>query len=204
MLGGTATGPLTGERYGSALLSPDRSGIQPRLGVAWRPVPGSSLVVRGGYGLYRNTGLYQSLALATGAAAAALDDVQPRNASVARPLTLATGFVTAAGSALNTFAVDPNFRASFAENWQGSVQRDLPMSLTVIGTYFGTRGHRLMQQVLPNTYPAGSGNPCPACPAGFVYLTSTGRSVRNAGQVQLRRRLRNGLTASVQYPGQGQ
>jgi hypothetical protein len=198
VLAGTATGPLTGEPYGRALLSADRSGIQPRLGVAWRPVPGSSLVLRGGYGLYRNTGLYQSMALAM-AQQPPLSTTSNLETSAARPLTLATGFVTAAGSALNTFAVDPDFRASFAENWQGSVQRDLPMSLTVIGTYFGTRGHRLMQQVLPNTYPAGAVNPCPTCPAGFVYLTSTGRSVRNAGQVQVRRRLRNGFTASAQY-----
>jgi hypothetical protein len=56
-----------------------------------------------------------------------------------------------------------------------------------------------MQQFVPNTYPAGAANPCPACPSGFVYLTSSGRSSRHAGQVQLRRRLRNGLTATVQY-----
>ena len=42
-------------------------------------------------------------------------------------------------------------------------------------------------------------NPCPTCPSGFVYLTSNGTSLRNAGQVQLRRRLRNGFTASGQY-----
>jgi hypothetical protein len=42
-------------------------------------------------------------------------------------------------------------------------------------------------------------NPCLSCPAGFVYLTSNGRSIRHAGQVQLRRRLRNGLTATAQY-----
>ena len=35
--------------------------------------------------------------------------------------------------------------------------------------------------------------------SGFVYLTSNGSSSRHAGQFQLRRRLRNGLAASVQY-----
>ena len=45
----------------------------------------------------------------------------------------------------------------------------------------------------------GAVNPCPACPAGFVYLTSNGSSTRHAGQVLLRRRLRGGLTASAQY-----
>jgi hypothetical protein len=42
-------------------------------------------------------------------------------------------------------------------------------------------------------------SPCPSCPAGFIYLTSTGRSLRNAGQLQVRRSLRNGFTATVQY-----
>ena len=56
-----------------------------------------------------------------------------------------------------------------------------------------------MQEFLPNTYPAGAANPCPVCPAGFVYLTSNGHSHQHAGQFQLRRRLRNGLTATVQY-----
>jgi hypothetical protein len=56
-----------------------------------------------------------------------------------------------------------------------------------------------MQQFVPNTYPAGAENPCATCPAGFVFLTSNGRSSRHAGQFQLRRRLRNGLTATVQY-----
>ena len=56
-----------------------------------------------------------------------------------------------------------------------------------------------MQQFLPNTFPSGAPNPCPACPSGFVYLTSNGSSSRHAGQFQVRRRLRNGLTATVQY-----
>src|SRR6185436_605748 len=93
----------------------------------------------------------------------------------------------------------PDFRVGYAENWQASVQKDLPASLTVLTTYLGTRGSRLMQEFLPNTYPVGAVNPCPGCPAGFAYLTSNGRSIRHAGQVQLRRRLRSGLTATGQY-----
>jgi trimeric autotransporter adhesin len=56
-----------------------------------------------------------------------------------------------------------------------------------------------MQQLLPNTYPAGAANPCPACPAGFRYLVSNGRSVRHAGQFQIRRRLSGGFTATAEY-----
>src|SRR5207253_8020976 len=61
------------------------------------------------------------------------------------------------------------------------------------------KGSHLMQEFLPNTVPAGAPIPCPSCPIGFVYLTSGGTSNRQAGQVQLRRRLRNGLTAVIEY-----
>jgi hypothetical protein len=86
-----------------------------------------------------------------------------------------------------------------AHTWQVSVQRDLPGQLTLLGTYLGTRGTNLMQQVLPNTYPAGAENPCPACPAGFRYLMSNGRSMRHSGQIQVRRRLSAGFTAATEY-----
>ena len=86
-----------------------------------------------------------------------------------------------------------------AHTWQVSVQRELPAQLTVLGTYLGTRGTNLMQQVLPNTYPAGAENPCPTCPVGFRYLTSNGRSMRHSAQIQVRRRLSAGFTAATEY-----
>jgi hypothetical protein len=194
------SGGLTGTDYPASLLHSDPRGIQPRLGIAWRPIPGSSLVVRAGYGIYRNTNVYQSIATVL-AQQPPLSTTFNVATNPLVPLTLATGFVTGRVSPGldNTFAVDPNFRVGFAQNWQASLQRDLPYSLTVIATYLGAKGSNLMQQFVPNTYPAGAVNPCPGCPTGFRYLTSGGHSIRNAGQVQLRRRLRNGLTASVQY-----
>jgi hypothetical protein len=113
--------------------------------------------------------------------------------------TLASGFVSVPGATANTFAVDPDFRVGYAHNWQLSLQRDLPGSLNVLTTYLGTKGSHLMQQFLPNTFPAGAVNPCPECPAGFVYLASNGTSSRHAAQFQLRRRLRNGFTATTMY-----
>src|SRR5204862_3796557 len=56
-------GALTAARYPDSLLRPDRGGVQPRVAIAWRPVPGSSLIIRSGYGIYRNTNVYQSIAL---------------------------------------------------------------------------------------------------------------------------------------------
>jgi hypothetical protein len=193
--GFTSAVPVVGDNP----LHADFRGIQPRIGVAWRPIAGSSLVVRGGYGIYRNTGVYQTMDMLM-AQQPPLSTTQTIDNTPAHPLTMANGFYTPVQSTpLNTFAVDPDLRVGFAHNWQLLVQRDLPASLTMTATYLGTHGSHLLQEFLPNTYPIGAANPCTSCPAGFAYLTSNGTSNRNAGQLQLRRRLRNGLTASVQY-----
>ena len=178
-------------------LQPDRSGIEPRLAASWRPVPGSSLVIRSGYGVYRNAGVYQPLAqlLAYQPPLARTLSVQ---STASTPLTLAEPFPSSIPSA-RTFVVDPGFRAGYAHNWFASMQRDLPGSLTGITSYLGARGSRLMQATLPNTYPAGGIDPCPACPSGYVLVTSHGSSLRSAAQLTLRRRLHNGFTATAQY-----
>jgi hypothetical protein len=181
---------------GNGLIHPDRRGIQPRIGVAWRPIPGSSLLIRGGYGIYRNSGAFEPIALLLAQQASPATSFSIENSGA---FTLANGFLAPRGAAPVTFAVDPDFRVGYAQNWQVLMQRDLPSSLTFTATYLGAKGSHLMQEFLPNTYPAGIVNPCSSCPTGFVYLTSNGTSLKNAGQLQLRRRLRAGLSASVQY-----
>src|SRR5258708_26568672 len=117
----------------------------------------------------------------------------------ANPLTLANGFVTSSSITPNTFAIDPNFRVGYSQNWQASIQRDLPAAMVMTATYLGIKGTRGTQAFLPNTFPTGAVNPCPTCPTGFEYLTSNGNSTRESGTFQLRRRLQAGLTATAQY-----
>ncbi len=144
-----------------------RAAAAPGRGVA----AGARIVGRGACGI-RNLPQHERLSVdrdADGAAAAAVTALSIAN-TPANPLTLANGFVAPAGETLNTFAVDPDFRIGSAHNWQVSIQRDLPASLTVNATYLGTKGTGLIQEFLPNTYPPGFVNPCPTCPSGFVYL----------------------------------
>jgi hypothetical protein len=190
-------GSLTGTSYPTSLVRPDKRGFEPRVATSWRPLLGSSLVFRGSYGLYRNLGVYQPLALLLAQQPPFTKTVSVQNTALT-PLTLANPF-SSFFSNTNTFAVDPNFRSGYAHAWQASMQSDLPASLTAIVQYDGSKGSHLMQASLPNTYPAGAVNPCGSCPAGFVYVTSNGTSLRNAVQFTLRRRLHSGLMASVQY-----
>jgi hypothetical protein len=148
--------------------------------------------------MYRNLGAYQSLAqmIAGQPPFATAFNVQRGPQT---PLTLADPFTSSVNAATNTIAIDRRFRAATAENWDASIQHELPASLTVLAAYLGARGRHLMQAFAPNTYPAGATNPCPSCPSGFIMLTSNGTSIRHAGQFTLRRRLYQGLTAQVQY-----
>jgi hypothetical protein len=117
----------------------------------------------------------------------------------ATPLSLANGFVAPIKATLNTFAVDPDLRVGYVQRWQGGLQFDLPAGLTMSNTYAAGRGANLLQAFMPNTYAPGAVNPCPSCPSGFVYLTSHADSISHAWQVQLRRRLRSGLTWTTAY-----
>jgi hypothetical protein len=190
-------GPLTGERYPASLVRPDKGGVQPRLAVSWRPSLSSPLVVKGSYGRYRNLGGYRSIALLLSQQPPFARTFNIQN-TAETSLTLAHPFPESPSVTRNTFAIDPGFRASYAHNWQLSIQRELPASLTVIAAYLGTGGVNLMQAFLPNTTPSGSAQ-SPAAPSGFMYVTSTGRSRRDAAELTVRRRLYAGLMASVQY-----
>ena len=191
-------GPLTGQKYPASLINPDKHIFEPRIGIAWRPIAGSSLVVRAGYGIYEDTSVYQTIAVQMAQQAPLSKSLSVQNSATC-PLTLANGFNPCSSITQNTFVVDPNFHVGYAQSWQATIQRDLPGSLQLNVTYLGTKGTRGVQEFLPNTFPIGALNPCPACPAGFAYLTSNGNSSRESGQVQLRRRLHNGLAAMLQY-----
>jgi hypothetical protein len=198
VLGNSPKGPLTGTAYPASLVRPDRHGFEPRIGISWRPIPASTLVVRAGYGIYDDTSIYLSSAQSLSQQAPLSTSVSVSN-SAACPLTLANGFRDCAGTTADTFAVDPNLHVGYAQVWQVSAQRDLPAALVMTASYTGTKGTHGMQEFLPNSYAPGAANPCPQCPLGFVYRTSGGNSTREAASLQLRRRLRSGFTATLQY-----
>jgi len=198
VVGTNPEGAVTGQAYPNSLVRPDKMGFGPRIGISWRPISGSSIVVRAGYALNYDTSVYQSIALQMAQQAPLSTSSRVQN-SAACPLTLANGFNTCPSVTPDSFAIDPNFKVGYVQTWQISVQRDLPWSLQMTATYLGIKGTRGAQEFLPNTFPAGAINPCPLCPAGYAFLTSNGNSSKEAGQLQLRRRLRAGLTATMQY-----
>ena len=117
-------------------------GIQPRVGVAWRPVPGSSLVVRAGYGVYRNTNVYQSIALLLAQQPPLSKTFSVQN-SAANPLTLANGFVASAGRHAEYLRGRSRFPRRLRGELAGVGATRPAGSLTVLATYLGTQGQPL-------------------------------------------------------------
>jgi hypothetical protein len=196
--GSSLVGPVTGDRYPASLIRPERRMVEPRIGVTWRPIPASTVVIKAGYGLYPDTSVYQNVILNMAQQAPLSKSLSVQN-STACPLTLANGFTPCSSVTSDTFAIDPNFRIGYQQSWQLSVQRDMPFALQMTATYSGIKGTHGPQEILPNSYPLGTANPCPSCPVGFAYETSNGNSIREAGQLQMRRRLRSGFAATLSY-----
>ena len=197
VLAKSPTGALSGMSYPNSLVRPDRIGVAPNVGIAWRPISGSSLLIRSGYQITHETSVYQQTALLM-ATQSPLATSPNLNNGVC-PLTLTAAFPACPSITSDNFALDPNFRVGYVQTWQLSGQRDLPGSLQAIVTYTGIKGTRGVQEFAPNTYAYGAANPCTSCPVGFLYRTSNGKSTRQAAIAQLRRRLRNGFTASLTY-----
>lgn len=191
-------GAVTDEHYPASLMRPDRNAFEPRIAFAWRPIPASSVVVRGGYGIYHDTSAYLRIVSQLSQQAPLSKSLNVQN-SAACPLTLENGFQSCAAVTSDQFAVDPNFRIGYSQTWDLSLQRDLPFAMQITATYTGIKGTHGTQSILPNSYPVGGVEPCPDCPSGFVYESSGVNSTRQEGDLQLRRRLMNGFAASVSY-----
>ena len=181
--------------------------------MAWRPISGSSLLVRTGYGIYNDTSNYRNTALAmaqqaplsTSLSVAATNPVVTPSATCAFTIAMTTPFVANTAcpeSSLDTFAVDPHFRIGTAQQWYLSLERDIPASLHLTVTYKGLKGTHGVQEIAPNSYAPGlAADPYgTTAPVNFFYRDSEGNSTQaRQGQVNLRRRLRNGFTANVNY-----
>ena len=122
------TGAVSGRSYPDSLIRPDKGAVQPRVAISWRPLPASSMVVRAGYGVYYNTSVYLPLAIQMLQQYPLSKSISVQN-SPNNPLTLASGFNASPTSTPDVFAVDPNFRVGYYQNWQLLVQRDLPGAL---------------------------------------------------------------------------
>jgi hypothetical protein len=193
-----ARGPFSGA-FPITLVEPDRHNFAPRVGLAWKPM--KKTVVRAGYGINYNTGQYssivQSLAYQPPFAFTQTNISSLSASSSTQLLTLADGFPVTTSSVTNNFAVDKNYKLGYVQIWNLNIQRELSPSLLLNIGYNGAKGTDLDMERAPNRLPAG-GLRIPGVQP-FILETSQGDSILHAGTVQLRKRLRRGISAQGTY-----
>ncbi len=192
------SGPYSGALPAS-LVKPDKNNISPRIGFAWRPVTKGTLVIRGSYGTYYNTSVYNTIAnnMAQQPPFATSFNVAATALPSSVPMNQFFSYVAGQNQLTNTYAVDPNYRIGYAQMWQLSVQQDLGHSLVGTLTYNGTKGTRLDQSILPNS--AAAGGLANGLKSGYLYEQSNGNSIYHGVSAQLMRRFRNGVSANAIY-----
>ena len=199
-----STSPYGGT-FPDSLIRPDRNNLAPRAGFAWKVQGRAKLTIRSGYGISYNQGVYNQFASRL-AGQPPFAQTFSTNTSTTNVLTLATGLVAipANKTVTNTFAVNPNYVAAYAQTWNVSIQRDLSPATVLEVFYTGTKGTHLDIQRMPNRAAPGSpltseqrlaiGNA-----TGFTYDSSDGNSILHSGQVRLNRRFRNNFSGNLQY-----
>ena len=195
-------GPFYGT-YPASLLNPDKNNFSPRFGLAWRPSQKHSRVIRLGYSIFFSGAAYGQLAakMATQPPFATTGSI---STSLADPLTIQTGLPTQPSQVSNTYAINPNYKLSYAQTWVTAIQQSLPSNVVLELEYVGTKGTALTELFAPNTFAPGTVL-TPAQQAlfgnatGFVYETDSGNSIYHSGQIRLTRRFSRGMSAMALY-----
>jgi hypothetical protein len=186
------TGPFSGV-LPDTIVRPFRTGLAPRVGIAWRPKAGT--VVRTGYGVNYNASVYQSIAqqLAGQPPFAVTDTVLGSPTTL---LPLETALLIAQTGTTNSYGVDPNYRLGYVQIWNLDLQRDLSRTIQFGLGYTGTKGSNLDILRAPNRSPSGL---LIAGVAPFIWESSEGDSIMHSLTLRLRKRMTNGLALGGTY-----
>jgi hypothetical protein len=188
-----ATSPYSG-LLPDTIVRPFRDGFAPRVGVAWRPKPGT--VVRTGYGINYNSSVYQYIAQQLAAQCpCAVTNTLLASATTSVPIETALQNVQP-GSTLPIYGVDPDYRLGYVQMWNLDLQRDLTRTVQLGIGYNGTKGSNLDILRAPNRGPTGL--LIPGVPP-FIWESSGADSIMHSLTLRLRRRLTKGLAMGGTY-----
>jgi len=233
-----AFGVVTADQagVGRALVKTDTNNLAPRLGVAWRVT--EKTVIRGGYGFFYPTAAAQGMrdALATNA----FNQGRTKTSPAATPLStwpgglFAHGISPFSGGQLRTLGSQPSANAipvdlqqPRIEQYNATVERELPGKLALRVSYLGTRSKGLiagidLNMIPPSDTPFGTtngdgvtpctpGDDCTPSPADLARLPfptlgdflatygNTGRARSHALQLEVNRRFGSSFLLNASY-----
>jgi hypothetical protein len=180
-------------------LRADRNNLAPRVGFAWNPRGG--LVVRGGYGMYYDSGLQVvNSSLYFNPPYFSVRVFFPTQTSL---LTLDNPFAGGIAPPPSPNTLSPDLRAAYVQQWNFGLQQQVGGVSTVSLAYAGAKGsHLIRSRDLNQPRPApgnlASRRPYPAL--GSIFYTESGaNSSYHSLQSSLDRRLARGLSLLASY-----
>ncbi len=192
----------------------------PRLGFAYDPMGNGRMSIRGGYGIFYSQVRQQAnnqvsndqpfaIQLSTTNPTGGLDNPYADTGNpfpFKEPKTDQERATYKFLLPLNVTQWDSNFRNAIAQQWNLTVQRELPSSLIATAAYVGSKGNHLF--IGNEMNPAVYGKPGNTVDARRLYYptftnitnqTSNGSSIYHAMQLTLNKRLTHGLTVLASY-----
>src|SRR5882724_2866411 len=192
------SGPATWDLapQGTPLCKTAWYNFSPRLGAAYilRTAPGWETVVRGGGGVFFDTG--QQLASSAFVLGPGFSASSP-NPGSSFPIASAAIPVVGPpqpGTWGEGFGFAPHLQLPYTLQWNVSAEQALGRSQVLTVSYVGAHASRLLRQ---DFYLFPPGNTSGAC--CFLWVSNGLTSDYGSGQVQFRRRLSRGLTALASY-----
>jgi Carboxypeptidase regulatory-like domain/TonB dependent receptor len=173
----------------------------PRVGAAYmiRNAPGTETVVRGGTGVFFDTGQQLGAFGYNGAGFTGMASYCPSGCAGPSTFPLAPDQISPAivnppvGPGLLVYGFAPHLQLPFTLQWNTSVEQALGKAQALTVSYVGAAGRRLLQS---NQFNLGSANP----DIGTVLFIKNGlTSDYDALQTQLQRRMSHGLQALASY-----
>ena len=175
---------------GTSFGSQNYGDLDPRLGLAWSPDASGKTIVRAGFGMYHEDGQ--------------LDDqnLPAKNEIPSYSVTKTTYPVTFGGTGtLSPNAEQRDRKDSYTEQWNLSVQRELPGNFVGTFSYIASHGVHLLETSYVNLYlgPTYTTLQYPAFAPAIAWRGSVGASSYNGFSASVRRPFTNGLLVSANY-----
>ncbi|HEV3481753.1 MAG TPA: TonB-dependent receptor [Candidatus Acidoferrales bacterium] len=200
-------GPFHGA-YPRALIHGDYRNWAPRIGFAWQPGIRPKTVIRGGFSIFYDTSIYNTLAQRYLAYQAPFDVSHTVLTTPQQPLTLSDGLLVQGQSfstISNTGSIDPYYGDPYAQIWTVGTETSFSQNWILDLTYTGTKGTDLETLRSPNRAPPGTPPnqtqldlQIPDA-TSFYYLQSNANSIYNALQVRLMHRFTHGFMMQAIY-----
>ncbi|MGH9645821.1 MAG: hypothetical protein ACRD4E_03300, partial [Bryobacteraceae bacterium] len=194
-------GPFHGT-YPRALIHGDYRNWAPRIGFAWQPGIKPKTVVRGGFSIFYDTSIYNTLAQRYLAYQPPFDVSHTVLTTPQQHLTLSDGLLVQGQSSStisNTGSIDPFYRDPYAQIWTLGTETSFSQNWILDLTYTGTKGADLETLRSPNRAPLGTPPSQTQLhlqipdATSFYFLQSNANSIYNALQVRLMHRFTHGF-----------